>query len=292
MGKILVSAAALLCWAAAAPPAAPQEAVSISVARITTKQTCNYFQESAGRSALVATPWMIAAASAWRSWWVKDCVAQFATMRSTLEAALASSGKLRVGGGGGYSVFLNITDVAGGDAPAPDAPDGKEYAVARSYMVVSMDVSVRDRAGRSVFGGLLTKKLETGYDVKVDGFEARGNESGQAAYGRMQNELALAAARLVAFHFAPIEVTGADGREVQLNYGAPLLKLGSLVSISSPDRRATMLYRVISAANGFATAELDGGGDYSRIVPGSTGTFVEADDPAANARRYKKVDLP
>lgn len=291
--RIAIAAIAGLAALAGAMPASAQSGMTLAVGRITTTQTCKYFQESAGRAGVVATPWAVAAAASWRTWWVKDCVSNFATMRSTLEAALASSGALRVGTRGAhYTVSINVTGISGGDGPAPTAPDGQEWAISQTLMVVSMDVSVRDSAGRVVFGGLLTKKVEVGSDAKVDGFRATSNASGEAAYGKMQNELALAAARMVAFHFAPIQVTGTQGKQVQLNYGGPLLQLGALIMIASPDHRAVIRYRVSVASSDFSTAIVDGSGDFQSIVPGSIGTYIEADDPAANSRRYEKVELP
>lgn len=291
--RIVIAAAALMAALAGAPAASAQDGLVLAVGRITTTQTCRYFQESAGRVAVAANRWAVAAAASWRTWWVKDCESNFPTMRSTLESALASSGTMRIGARGAqYTVSVNITGISGGDGPAPVAPDNREFAIARTFMIVSMDVSVRDRSGRVVFGRPLTKKLEVGSNAKVDGFEATSNASGEAAYGKMQNELALAAARAVVFHFAPISVISADGKQVQLNYGVPLLQLGSLVLVASPDRRAVIRYRVVSSNSGFALATLDGSGDVAAIVPGSIGSFVEPDDPAANGRRYQKVDLP
>ena len=81
--------------------------------------------------------------------------------------------------------------------------------------------------------------------------------------------------------------------QIRLNYGSPLLTLGAIVTCAtSPDGGATVRYNVVSADSGGATAEKDGDGDAARIVPGRTATVIEADDPAANERKYKRVDLP
>lgn len=287
--RVIFSIAAALLTLAAVPAAWAQDGMVLRVGQITTKQSCAYFQGSAGKAEIAADRIAIS----WRTWWVKDCAANFASMRSTLEAALASSGTLRVGARGArYSVSINITGISGGEGPAPVTPDADRYSITRTLMIVSMDVSVHDQSGRAVFGGLVTRKIEVGSDAKIDGFRATSNASGEAAYGKMQNELALAAARMVVFHFAPIEVISADGKQVQLNHGTPLVELGSLVLIASPDRRAVIRYRVTSANAGFALAQVDGSGNFASIVPGSIGTFVDPDDPQANGRRYQKVDLP
>ena len=267
--------------------------VSLVVGKITTAQTCNYYMNSAGRAGAVANPWAIGVYASWRTWWQKECFSNFPTMRSTLESALASSETLRVGGRGArHTVVVNITNVGDPNGPAPEAPERDKFSIARSFVTVSMDVSVRDAGGRIVFGGLLTRRLELGSDSKIDGFEATNVQSGPAAYGRLQNDLGLAVARMVAFHFVPIQVTSTSGREVQLNYGAPLLQLGSLLLVSSPDRRTTLRYRVTVAAAGFSNATPDGQGEPLAITPGSIATYVDADDAQQNARRFQRVDLP
>lgn len=291
MRKIVLSALLFAGLSISAPVGA--QTTTLVLGRITTSQSCTYLQNSSGRAGAVVTPWAVGVYASWRTWWEKECVANFPSMRSTVESAFASSGRLRVGSRGArYSVSINITDVSSPNGPAPVAPERDKFSVARSYVMVSMDVSVRDGAGRVVFGGLLTKKLEIGSDIKVDGFEASSSESGPVVYGRLQNELGLAAARMVAFHFTPIQVTSAQGREIQVNYGSPLLSLGSLLLVASPDRRTTLRFRVTSATAEFSTAKQDGQGDPDAIGPGSIATFIEPEDPQQNGRRYERVDLP
>lgn len=168
----LAAAAAVLAAAGAAAPAAAQERPAMSVGRISAVQSCTYFRESAGSAGVVATPYAVAGYASWRTWWVKDCVDNFATMRSSLEAALAASGGVDMGSRGGYVISASLSDVSGGPggaAPrAPDTGDGG-FSVATSGMRINADVTVKDRNGRIVFGTLLTKTIETGYDVRAGG---------------------------------------------------------------------------------------------------------------------------
>ena len=266
--------------------------LSISVGRFTSEKTCALYQESAGKSAFVATPYAIAAADSWRTWLVRDCVDNFASIRTSLQDALAASGKFVVRpSGAAYVVTGRISDFGGGGGPAPNVPTGQNgYSVSTQQMFVNADLALRDASGRIVFGGMLTKHLETGYDIKTPGFRATGSSSGQALYGELQHEVALAAARLIAFHLVPLRVVSGDGQQIQLNYGSPLLKLGTTVKVTSPDGATTIRYNVTSAESGESTADIDGEGDASRIVPGSIATVIEADDPAG--RRLKRVELP
>jgi len=295
MRPLLRAAATLAALVPAAASGQPGERPAMSVGRIATVKSCTVYQQSAGRAGAIVTPYAAAAFASWRTWFVKDCVDNFAAMRASLEAALAASGGVRLRSDGGYSLWLSLSDVSGGPgAAAPDAPDMGQggFSIATTGMRVAADVTVRDRAGRIVFGTLLTKTIEIGSDIKVGGFETRSNDSGQALYGRLQQQVALAVARAVAFHFTPLRVTGGDGRHIQLNYGAPLLTLGTTVQATSPDGATNVRYNVVAASEGVATAEAEGGGDPSRIVAGSRATVLEPDDPAANGRRYQKVELP
>jgi hypothetical protein len=296
MSRGRLAAIALLLVVTASPaPAQEGERPSMSIGRVASVKSCTYLRETAGSAGAVATPWAAAAYASWRTWWVKDCVDNFATMRQSLEAALGASGGVSLQPRGAYVVSASLSDVSGGPGgAAPYAPDRGEggFSVASSGMRINIDVAVRDRGGRLVVGTLINKTIETGYDIKVGRFEASANESGQALYGRLQQEVALAVARAVAFHFTPLRVTGSDGRQIQLNYGAPLLALGTTIQATSPDGGTTVRYNVTSASDGSALARVEGGGDTRRIVPGSRVRVIEPDDPAANGRLYEKVDLP
>jgi hypothetical protein len=294
--RIQTAVAALLIGAATiASPVSAQEGPAMSIGRLSSVKSCTLYQNSAGRAGAVATPYATAAFASWRTWWVKDCVDNFASMRASLESALAASGGVRLRADGGYIVSASLSDTSGGPgAAAPNAPNmgAGGFSIATTGMRINADVTVRDRAGHIVFGTLLTKTIEIGSDIKVGGFETSSNDSGQALYGRLQHEVALAVARAVAFHFTPLRVVDGDGRQIRLNYGTPLLALGTIVQATSPDGATTIRYNVVSAADGFATAHVDGGGDAARIVPGSRAIVIEADDPAANGRHYEKVELP
>lgn len=270
-----------------------QSGPTFSVGRVASAQTCTVYREYAGKAGLVVTPWAVGAYSSWRSWLVKDCVTNFASMRQSLQAALAASGGVRTREGGGrYVISGTVSAVDGGGArPAPDAPDGKSYAISSNLMTVNMDITVRDAAGRIVFGGLLTKTIEVGSDIKVDGFRATSNMSGEAAYTRLQHEVALAVARMVVFHFNPLRVIDVNGRVVRLNYGAPLLSAGMNLQAIGNDGQPIIL-RVVAAGGGVASAEARGDGDLRSLPADGIVTAIEVDDPANNIQVFRRVDLP
>jgi hypothetical protein len=263
---------------------------SIVVARISSEKSCTLYQESAGTSSMVATPYMVAASESWRTWLVKDCVDNFATIRGSLQSALASTGKFNVKtAGAGYTLSGAISQA--GEEGGGVSSAG--YSVSSRKMFVSMNINLRDPSGHTIYGGLFTKHMEIGSSGRAQGVETSSSQSGEAIYTELQNQAALAVARLVAFHIVPLKVVGVNGKNIQLNYGSPLLTLGAIVHATSPDGSTTVRYTVTSAGQEGAAARVDGEvGDWSRIGPDSLANVVEADDPAANERRIEKTDLP
>ena len=276
-------------------PAHAAPRVTLVLGKITSQKSCKVYQESAGKSALVATPYTLATASSWRTWLVKDCVDNFATIRSSLEAALASTNRfsIKTAGSGTYTVIGAISQVGGDGGPAPDIPTGRGgYSVSSRQMFVSMDITVKNAAGRIVYGGMLTKNIETGSSITTPGLQTTSSESGEALYTVLQHEVALAAARIVAFHIDPLRVLSTDDKEIHLNYGSPLLKLGTIVHVTNSEG-GTVRYLVTSANSEGATAEVDGErGDWTKVTKGDIADVIEDEDPAAKGRKTKKVELP
>lgn len=270
-----------------------QPATAITIGQVESEKTCTLYQEEAGTAAMAATPYAVAAVASWRTWLVRDCVDKFASLRNSLEAALAASGKLSVRPGAPYVLSARISEVGGGDGPIPPAatPRGG-YSVASNDIFVNIDVALHDRRGRTVYGALITKHLETSAALTGAGYTYTSSRSGQALYTELQHEVALAVARKIGQHFAPLQVMRAYNRTVELNYGSPLLKLGSVVQVMPAGGGAPIRYVVTSASEGESSARVDGDGDVARVFPGSMAVIVEADDPAANGRRFDRAELP
>jgi hypothetical protein len=241
---------------------------------------------------MVADAYGMAAVESWRTWLVRDCVSNFATMRASLEAALASSGKITVRPrGAAYTVSATLSQVGQDGGPLQADPRGA-YSVSTQGIFATAEITVRDAAGRTVFGGVLTKHLETGSDIRTSGLHSGASQSGQAVYDELQNQIALAAARMVAFHIDPLRVVDGGRSQIRLNYGSPLLTVGTIVEVVPPGGGDSLRYLVTSADPGGASAKPDGEGDSSAVQPGVTANVVEADDPAANRRRIQRVELP
>lgn len=283
--------ACAVLMACAATPSQAQERVHVG--DVVSIETCTYFQNREGESAAVLTPWFAGFVSKWRSWWVKDCNDEFATLRASVTAALASSQKLIVGNGG-YRVDLSLSHLNEGGAAPPTRPVGSGgYAVSRSWASVGLDVTVVDeRTGRVLYGAPFVKKVETGYEIRGAGQVALGRSTDEAMMATMQREVALAVARLVSFSIEPVRVEDVDGYDIRLNYGAPLIGVGDTVMVQGSDRMRPLRYKVVSAGAQGAIAEVDGDNSPDQVFPGALVDFVEADDPQAQGRRYRKSRLP
>ena len=291
IGSIVALAMAACAQSAVAQSKLP----TITIGSIKTEKACTLYEESAGRSAVVATRNVIAASESWRTWLVRDCVDNFATIRTSLQAALASSGKFAIKTqGSAYTLSGTVSQVGGDPGPAPNAPpSGDGFSISSRSIFVSMEVTLRDSSGRIVYGGLLTKHLETGSSIKTQGQRTSNSQSGEAVYTELQNQVALAVARLVAFRITPLKVVANDDGEIRLNYGSPLLTLGSIIQATSPDGGAMVRYSVTSSDPNESIAKIDqerAGG--AKITPGSVASVIEDDDASANRRRTSKVELP
>jgi len=271
----------------AMPGAASAQSVTVAIGKISSERSCTTYQMSSGSSAMVVTPRLIAARASWRTWLVRDCVNNFATFRTTLEAALASSGTLAVGPRGRYSVTVSLSELGS----ASDSASNADSSSNSGDVVMSLDMTVRDAGGRIIYGGNITKHLETSSNYNSGSNASSSEQSGRTVYTQIQQQIAQAVARTVAFKLVPPAVTAVQGRKIQLNYGAPLVTLGMPVMVTT--RGGEILrYRVSAAVPGHAMADAYGGGDFSGAAPGDAATVVEAEDPEANARRYERVDLP
>lgn len=289
-GAALAAILAAILAATSAPLAAQSR--TVQVGPVTSVETCTYFQNREGAVAAYADHWFAGFAASWRSWWVKDCQDRFVTFRASLAAALASTGRLKIGSGG-YSVSVSLSNLNEG-RPAPDAgPVGEDgYSISRSWASVGVDLLVRDRGGSVIYGAPFVKKIETGYDIQTGNERSWGTNTGPAMMAEMQSEVALAIARVVTFKIDPLVVTGVDGTDIALNYGSPILKIGDLVSVEGANGLRGLRYKVVSTGSNSAVAEVEGDNATGAVRPGAPVRFIESDSDEASGRRLRRVPLP
>jgi hypothetical protein len=220
------------------------------------------------------------------TFFVKDCANKFEGVRSAMEAALASTGSVILGGGG-YVLSGRVEDVV-----PEKAGTGKAYGTVSNGLKVTMSFKVTDKAGRVVFGYPIVTEIETGYASTARGTTSASVSSGEGLYSILQQQLALAASRKIAFHFQPLVVSQGGGRRIQLNYGAPLLETGAMLSVTGSEGAVAARYRVTSVSTGTALAEQIGDADSRSIKAGSVAVVIEKGDPAANQSVLERVELP
>ncbi len=285
-------------------PASAQDETRVRVGSITAGQSCTTYRNYSGTrltysEAEYARYWGAAAArryyathTTWRSWVVKDCQDNFTSLRGTVEASLASTGRITVGRGG-YVLDIQISNISS-TPPATRQPvrGDASYRTSWGTALVTADYTLRDRNGDTVDGGVITKRIEMSRTIDTNRMSVSVSEPGAAVYDLMQNEVALAVAREVTFTLEPPRVIAVEGDRIEINYGRPLVTLGDRLDVRKTRGVGSIRYRVVSASDRDAVAEVDGDNDTFDIEPGNLVTFIEKDSDAANSRRFQRRRLP
>ncbi|MEO1729107.1 MAG: hypothetical protein AAFR64_00050 [Pseudomonadota bacterium] len=289
---------------AVASQAVAQGRTPVNVGSITSTQTCVYFRTYEGESlryseAEYARVWGAAAArrfylshTTWRSSVEEDCRENFINLRKTLEAALASTGKL-TSGRGGYTIDLVISDI-GQTPPAQSRPvqGGLDYSLSWGKAKVTLSYTLKDRSGAAVDGGVMTKEITMSQAINTAGFTSTTVEPGDLVYDLVQNEVAMTLARKVAFEIEPLRVIAVENDLIEVNYGDPLLSLGDQIDVRKTRGIGVIRYRVTQALSDSSIAEAQGNMSYEDIDAGNLVTFIEKDSDAANAPVMKGKKLP
>ncbi|HEV2816838.1 MAG TPA: hypothetical protein VGW40_06410 [Allosphingosinicella sp.] len=291
---------------AAAPAIAEDAPVRVAIGDFTSQQSCTLYAVTSGSEALVydrrgavaADAYGYAAASratlAWARQWrtelVRDCVSHFPALRNSIVAALAASGRVTVvppGTRGALVLNGRVSDVG----VTSNSVSAASFDRAADTATLTVEFSLAGRGGTS-FGGSAIKNVTFGERLDAGGVSYRQGQSDGATYARLQRELSLAVSRAIAFHFSPLRVVANAGQRLRVNYGAPLLPLGAAVTVDAGPAMGMIRTNVVAAGAGFADVESEGGIDLSAVPPGSLATFAEPEDPAANARRLPRTELP
>ncbi|HEX8444121.1 MAG TPA: hypothetical protein VF631_10800 [Allosphingosinicella sp.] len=276
MRSRLLLAALMLPASLTGTQAAAQGRPAVKVAEIESDRDCSVF------------------AAFWGAWLVIECRNNFPQLRDRIQSAIAQSGKLGLSARSGGRDLPAPAYVLSGRVSALETTSSRatavDYCVAGTNAAASLDVRVRDaRSGAIVYGGTVTRTASLAHHVVAGEGGCSAGPAGRASYASLQNDLALSAARAVSFHVVPLRVTQVSGKRINLNYGAPLLAMGAIVQV--PDiSGAPVRYRVSGAMADSAVA--DAMGDVGDIRPGTRALYIESEDPAANGRRFEKVDLP
>ena len=268
----------------------------ITIGAMESALDCKLYAVTSGRSSVYADASRIAASQVWKTSLYRDCINHFAGIRDALSAALASSGTLSVGGGsvgtGGYTLAARISETTNGSSTTSVAGVGGGFGLASAGLGLEVSVTLRDKAGRIVFGAPIKQRLETASAVDTGSTLAGSSLSGDGVYATLQRQVAIAVARRVAFHFAPLTVLNVKDHKIQLNFGTPLLQSGDIVNVTSSDGFTAIRYRINSTSPGRAIAEKYSDGDEAQIRAGNIATFVDEDSGMDDQNRFERVELP
>lgn len=266
---VLVAAAA-----ASAAPTAPAKPPVVKVAEVRSDRSCE----------LVAAGWY---------WLLIECQKEFPKLRTALQSALLDSGKVRLstsrGGRDSAPADFVVSASVTGLGSSVERASAADYCVASNRLEGRMDYRVRGPSGAVLYGGSALKTVEVGSHAVAGASSCSVGAMDPASYEQLEREIALTTARAILFRIVPLRVTASDAEGITLNYGAPYLRLGDAIDVADGRGRRAR-FRVTSSTGTIAFAEPDG--ERREIAAGSTATYVEPDDPANNARRFRKVELP
>jgi hypothetical protein len=272
----------------------------VAIGTFTSAQSCTTYVLTSGSVAAAGSHTRVygagsqtsaAFAAAWRQELVRDCVDNFPGLRTAITSALAASGGVEVvprGTRGAIVLNGQVSDV--GTSNSSVATEDMEQSSEEAGLTV--DFSLQSPGGAVRFGDSIAKRVNSGSSLATEGFSSTSNQSGTSVYNNLQRELALAVSRSVNFELEPLRVVSVSGRRARVNYGAPLLTLGATVIVDGGVERGQIRCNVVSAGNGFADIEAEGGQSLESILPGSRAQFAEPEDPASNGRRLERVNLP
>lgn len=297
-GRIILAGLSVGSIVAFAAPAAAQQRVVIG--NFASGQSCQTYVLTSGSVSAAASHTRIygvgsqtsaAFAATWRQDLVRDCVDDFPGLRASITSALAASGRVEVvprGTRGALVLNGRVSNV--GTSSSSVATE--DLAQSGDEAGLTVDFSLQAPGGTVRFGNSVAKRVSSGSSFATEGFSSTSNQSDTSVYNHLQRELALAVSRSVNFEIDPLRVVSVSGRRARVNYGAPLLTLGGTVIVDGGVERGQIRCTVVSAGNGFADIEAEGGRSLESILPGSLAQFAEPEDSASNGRRLERVNLP
>lgn len=232
--------------------------------------------------------------AAWGPWVLIECGEQFPQMRTGLQSALLESGRVQLATAkdarAAAAAPLVVSASVSGLGMETSRASGADYCIAGTRVRGTMDYRVRrGRGGPVIHGGTVTKSVEVASHAVAGSNDCSTFAPSQTDYRQLQGELALATAREIIFKVEPLKVLALSGSRVVLNYGAPFIKMGSAVDVED-EWGVPVRFRVTNAGEGRSLAQPVG--DTRPVAVSARARLIENDDPAANGRRFERVELP
>lgn len=285
------AAIAAVFWVVTCPTQARAQAVDVAVGTFTSEKSCTVYELAWGRELAWANSSTIGSARAWGSELVRDCVNNFPGLRATVISALTSSGKFVVTSARSNRTLIltgKITDIG----QETNSINNGGVTLNGDDIVVSVEYQLKDTAGRSRFGGSITKHFSISSTIDTVSGSSATEQSGRTVYSQTQRQVALAVARAVSFKLLPLQVVATDGKNIKLNYGAPLIELGGAAQVELDGSIVPIRLNVTSASDQSSVVTSEAQADLSRARVGTIVTYLEAEDARTNSTRRERVELP
>jgi hypothetical protein len=309
----LISLASALVYGACssashAQMAQDQNFVTMNVSEISSQLDCTIYEESSGtdttltrsRTGVYSDPFFAvgiestaqATYSTWETWYVKDCVDHFPSLKSSLQAALTDPNGpiLVVRNKPEYHLTGALSATSTESGPSVKDED-TGLSISSNRMKLHFSFTVQDSKGRVVFASAVQSHINENSDVSLGQTSIKERADGEGLYTALEQRLAKEVARRIAFHFKPIKAQTFVKDRIELNYGANFLPVGSILTAIS-DRLNSVNLRVVAVNSQKAIAIVEGGIELSGKPEDWAISYAGPDGPETNRRRFQKVKLP
>lgn len=281
---------------------------SIAVSELSSQLDCTIYEESSGtdttvtrsRSGVYADPFAVvgvnstaqATFSTWKTWYVKDCVNHFPSLKLSLRSALAAARLPLSVTSGKADFYLSgaLSATSSENGPLITDADTK-LSIKYSRMKIFFNFDVRNSRGKVVYGDQVQASVDEDFQVSAMGTTIKETRSGEGLYSKLEQSMARIVARKIALRLKPIKATSVDKDVVVLNYGDYVLPVGSKLQ-ATDDQGFSVFLNVVSSDDVSSVANVDGDGSDIKITPDWRIKFVEPDSPNYNGRRFRRNDLP
>jgi len=281
---------------------------SIGVSELSSQLDCTIYEESSGtdttvtrsRSGVYADPFAVvgvnstaqATFSTWKTWYVKDCVDHFPSLKLSLRSALAAARMPLNVTSGKADLYLSGALSATSSESSPLITDADtKISIKYNRMKIFFNFEVRDKSGQVIYGDQAQASVDEDSQISAMGTTIKESRSGEGLYSKLEQNMAVAVARKIALHFKPIRPVSIESDVIVLNYGNYILPVGSKLRATN-GKGFSVFLNVVSSDDFNSVANIDGDGSEIEITPDWVISFLDSENPNTNGRRFKRNDLP
>lgn len=305
-------ASVLLCSAIPAVAygqiAQEQQLIKIAISDLSSQLDCTIYEESSGtdttvrrsRTGIYSDPFVSvgvnstaeATYSTWSTWYVKDCVDHFPSLRVSLQSAIANpNGPITIDQDRPEYYLSGALSATSTDS-GPNIVDGDTgLSIKSQRMKLHFSFVVTDKAGKIAFSSQVQSHVTERLDLSLGKASIKERANGEGIYTALEQKLSREVARRIAFHFKPIRADAIINGRVSLNYGENSLPMGSQLSLIDKQLNSARLI-VVAANEHQSIALVEGDVELSGRPSDWRISYVDPDGLETNGRRFQRVKLP